>query len=90
MMGPNVYILFKNHSFDRTDIPMRLQGYVKLNNVTVIEDDCWIGRNVTMTPGRHVSKGSIIGACSLVSKDFPEYSVIGGNPAKLIKMRKNE
>ncbi|WP_237040436.1 acyltransferase [Phocaeicola faecalis] len=88
MMGPNVYILSQNHSFNRTDIPMYLQGYIKSYARTTIEDDCWIGRNVTMTPGRHISKGCIIGACALLSKDFPEYSVVGGNPAKLIKMRK--
>jgi acetyltransferase-like isoleucine patch superfamily enzyme len=41
-----------------------------------------------MTPGRHISKGTIIGMGSILTKDFPPYSVVGGNPAKLIKSRK--
>lgn len=56
--------------------------------ITVIEDDCWIGMNTLMTPGRHISKGTIIGMGSILTKDFPPYSVVGGNPAKLIKSRK--
>lgn len=89
MMGPNCYILPHNHAFDRTDIPMWKQGLTEKKQ-TVIEDDCWIGRNVTMTPGRTIKKGSIIAACAVLTKDFPEYSIVGGNPAKLIKSRLNE
>lgn len=89
MMGPNCYILGQNHTFDRTDIPMINQGYSQPANPCVIDDDVWIGRNVTMTPGRHISKGSIIGACCVLTKDFPEYSVVGGNPSKLIRSRLN-
>lgn len=56
MMGPNCYILAQNHVFDRTDIPMISQGNTsKLQ--TVIEDDVWIGCNVTMTPGRIIKRG---------------------------------
>ena len=88
MMGPNCYILPHNHAFERTDIPMIEQGNTpKLQ--TIIEDDVWIGRNVTMTPGRILKKGSIIGACAVLTKDFPEYSIVAGNPAKFIKSRKN-
>ena len=58
------------------------------SRVTVIEDDVWIGRNVIMTPGRLIKKGSIIAAGCVLSKDFPEYSIVGGNPSKLIRIRK--
>ena len=88
MMGPNCYIIKHNHAFDRTDIPMRLQGYQSKGNVqTVIEDDVWIGMNVLMTPGRHICKGTLIGAGALLCKDFPKYSVVGGNPSRLLKYR---
>ena len=60
MMGPDIYIANANHCFDRTDIPMCEQG-TQISYPTVIEDDCWIGARVIMTPGRHVSKGTIIG-----------------------------
>lgn len=87
MMGPNCFILSINHETSRIDIPMRLQGNT-LPKQTIIEDDVWIGRDVTMTPGRHISKGSIVAACCVLTKDFPEYSIIGGNPSKLIRSRK--
>lgn len=89
MMGPNCFIHSRNHAFDRTDIPMRLQGY-KESKPIIIDDDVWIGRDVTIMVGRHISKGTIVAANSVVTKDFPPYSVIGGNPAKLIKYRIQE
>lgn len=89
MMGPNTYILVHNHAFDRTDITMREQGIYERKQ-TIIEDDVWIGRDVLMTPGRTIKKGSIIGAGCVLTKDFPEYSIVGGNPSKLIRNRKNE
>lgn len=89
MMGPNCYILSQNHRIDDVTIPMNRQGFVKKGR-TVIDDDVWIGRNVTLTPGRHIAKGSVIGACCLLCKDFPEYSIVGGNPSKLIRNRLNK
>ncbi len=88
LMGPNCYILRQNHNFSRIDIPIIEQGYT-LQERTIIEDDVWIGRNVTMTLNRHIQIGTIIGACCLLCKDFPSYSVVGGNPSRLIKSRKN-
>lgn len=88
MIGPNFFVFHRNHCFDSTEIPMLRQGYKSDYPPTVIEDDVWIGQNVTVTPGRHISKGSVIGACCFLCKDFPSYSVIGGNPSKLIKTRK--
>ena len=87
-MGPNCYIFSSNHSFDRIDVPMIFQGTTNRKK-TIIEDDVWIGRNVTMTPGRFVKKGTIVGACCLLSRNFPQYSVVGGNPSILIKSRKS-
>lgn len=85
-MGPEVYILSRNHRIDRTDIIMQAQGYCP-EKQTIIGDDVWIGRQVTMTPGRKIAKGSVIGAGCLLCKDFPEYSVVGGNPSRLIRNR---
>ena len=87
MMGPDVYILPQNHNFSRIDIPMGAQG-MEPSRQTVIGNDVWIGREVTMTPGRTIQDGTIIGACCLLCKDFPPYSIIGGNPSKLIRSRK--
>ena len=60
--------------------------YSKIENV-VIEDDVWIGQRVIILPGVTIYKGCIIGAGAVVTKSFPPYSIIGGNPAKLIKSR---
>ena len=86
MMGPNCFVISINHKFDRLDIPMCEQGYIKAKPL-IIEDDCWIGRDVFITGGRIIHKGSIIAGSSVLTKDFPEYSIVGGNPAKLIKSR---
>ncbi|HAA1533678.1 hypothetical protein AJY51_08540 [Campylobacter jejuni] len=51
----------------------------------IIEDDVWIGANVTIMPNVKIKKGSIIGACSLVTKDTEEYTIYAGTPAKKIK-----
>lgn len=88
-MGPNCFVHSRNHRFDRTDIPMQQQGYTDSKPV-IIDDDVWIGRDVTIMIGKHISKGTIVAANSVVTKDFPEYSIIGGNPAHLIKSRKND
>ena len=89
MMGPDCTILDRNHSTYRTDIPMRLQGFTSEEKIkTVIGNDVWIGMNVTMTPGRNIADGTVIGACCLLCKDFPPYSIVGGNPSKLIRSRK--
>ncbi len=57
---------------------------------TVIENDVWIGYNATIMPGIHIGNGAIIGTGALVTKDVPDYAIIGGNPAKIIRMRFDE
>ncbi len=54
---------------------------------TVVGNDVWIGQNVTILPGVHIGDGAIIGANSVVSKDVQPYTVVGGNPIKLIRRR---
>lgn len=86
MMGPNCYIFHANHETKDINTPMNQQGRA-IHKKVVIEDDIWIGRDVTMTPGRIIRKGTIIGACCLLCRDFPAYSVVGGNPSILLKSR---
>lgn len=86
MISRNVFVLNRNHQYDRTDIPINDQGFREPKQ-TVIEDDVWIGLRTILTPGRHVKRGTIVAMGSVLTKDFPEYSVVGGNPAKLIKSR---
>lgn len=87
MMGPDVTILTRNHAFDRTDIPMMHQGFEEEKPV-FIGNDVWIGEKVIILPGVHVGDGAILAAGAVVTKDVPPYAVVGGVPAKVIKMRK--
>lgn len=54
---------------------------------TIIESDVWIGINVTLMPGVTIGRGSIIGACSVVTKSIPPYTIACGNPCKVIKKK---
>lgn len=68
MMAPEVFIAKNNHRFDKTATPMCFQGASE-NGITIIEDDCWIGRRVIMTQV-DIKKGSIIANSSILTKDF--------------------
>lgn len=54
---------------------------------TIVDNDVWIGQNVTVMPGIHIGDGAIIAANSVVTKDVPPYHIAGGNPARLIRKR---
>lgn len=88
MMGPNCYILSRQHKTSRVDIPMVKQGFTE-HRQTVIGNDVWIGRDVIMSDGRHIADGSIIAMRCVLTKDFPPYSVVGGSPCRLLKNRKD-
>lgn len=53
----------------------------------VIGNDVWIGANVTLSPGISVGNGAVIAAESVVTRSVPDYAIVGGNPARLIKYR---
>jgi len=55
-------------------------------NIT-IDDDVWIGENAIICSGVHISQGAIVAAGAIVTKNVDAYSIVGGNPAKLIKYR---
>ncbi|MBQ7300523.1 MAG: acyltransferase [Clostridia bacterium] len=86
MMGPYCFIYTSNHRTDDITTPMWKQGFTEPLPV-IIEDDVWIGARVTILPGVRVGTGSVIGAGSVVTHDVEPYSIVGGNPAKLIRYR---
>lgn len=87
MMGPDVMVYTQNHNFDRLDIPMIQQGNTASQPV-IIEDDVWIGARAIILPGIRIETGAIIAAGAVVTKDVKSYMIVGGNPAKPIKTRK--
>ncbi|REE81999.1 acetyltransferase-like isoleucine patch superfamily enzyme [Lutibacter oceani] len=56
----------------------------------IIKNDVWIGYSSIILSGVTIGNGAIIGAGSVVTKDVPDYAIVGGNPAKLIRFRFNE
>jgi virginiamycin A acetyltransferase len=58
-----------------------------LKGDTIIGNDVWIGQNVTILPGVHIGDGAIIGANSVVGSDVEAYTIVAGNPARLIRKR---
>ena len=59
-----------------------------LDNPLVVGNDCWIGEAVIIGPGCvQIGDGVVIAAGSVVTKDIPDYSIVGGNPARIIRNR---
>lgn len=88
IIGPGVSIHTENHNFSKLDMPIRLQGATRKG--VEIGEDCWIGSKVTILDGVSIGKHSIIAAGAVVNKDVPEGAIVGGVPAKIIRMRKEE
>lgn len=86
MMGPEVIIMTSSHNYENVTVPMNQQGASPKQKITIC-DDVWIGTRVIILPGVTIGKGSIIGAGAVVTKDVPEYAIVGGVPAKIIKYR---
>jgi virginiamycin A acetyltransferase len=57
---------------------------------TVVGNDFWIGYRATIMPGVQIGDGAIVAAGALVTKDVPPYAIVGGNPARLLRMRFDE
>ena len=88
MMGPEVLILTRHHEFSQTTAPMIEQGYREEQPV-VIKDDVWIGARVVILPGVTIGHGVIIGAGAVVTKSIDDWSISAGNPARVIRNRRN-
>lgn len=83
--GVNVMFMAFNHGFYTRDIPTKDQDY--LDAPIVVEDDVWIGAGSIILAGVTIGKGAIIAAGAVVNKDVPSYAIVGGVPAKVLKMR---
>lgn len=91
LFGPNPTIITGDHRIDivgKYIIDVGVEEKLPENDLpVVIEDECWIGANVTILKGVTIGRGSVVAAGAVVTKSCEPYSIIGGVPAKLIKMR---
>ena len=95
-IAPRVRAYQANHPLDRLSTHGFFfnseLGYVRETNVPftslIIEHDAWIGDSVIITPNcRRIGLGAVVGAGSIVTKDVPDFAIVAGNPAKVIKWR---
>lgn len=83
--GPELMIFSVNHIYENSDtIPFSNDLSFKK---VIIGNNCWIGGRVFICPGVELGDGCIVAGGSVVTKSFPPLSIIGGNPANIIKMR---
>ncbi|AXT57331.1 acyltransferase [Aquimarina sp. AD1] len=83
--GPRLTIYTYNHNY----INAKYLPYdeVHLLKEVTIKNNVWLGDSVSILPGVTIGEGSIIGMRSVIVKDIPPFSIVGGNPAKVIKKR---
>ncbi|PSR56658.1 acetyltransferase [Adhaeribacter arboris] len=88
ILAQNVVMSGLNHGYEDIHIPINLQKCTtkEIN----IEDECWIGANSVITAGVRIGKHSVVAAGSVVTKNVPPYSVVAGNPARIIKQYNSE
>lgn len=94
LFGPKPTIITGDHRIDligkyMTDVTV--DEKLPENDMPVtIGDDVWVGANVTILKGVTIGRGSVVAAGAVVTKSFEPYSIIGGVPARLLKMRFTE
>jgi acetyltransferase-like isoleucine patch superfamily enzyme len=88
VMSRNVYISDHSHKFEDISIPIKDQGIDKIEEV-VIGRDTWLGQNSVILPGVKIGRHCIVGANSVVNRSIPDYCVVVGAPARIIR-RYNE
>lgn len=89
-IGRNVlfagYVHITDHSHGYEDItrPITPQPLISKGPI-VIEDDCWLGFSSEILSGVHIGKHAVVAARAVVTKDVPPYSIVAGNPARVVK-----
>lgn len=83
IFGNYVSLHSENHNYSQENIPIRLQGVNRKG--IVIGNNCWIGAKATILDGAEIGNGCIVAAGAVVRGKFPDNSIIGGVPAKIIK-----
>jgi acetyltransferase-like isoleucine patch superfamily enzyme len=83
-IGAGVHFYVNNHRFDRIDIPIKYQGYSASKLLRVCRG-AWIGANAILLSGVTIGQNAVVGAGSIVTSDVPPFTVVAGNPARVIQ-----
>jgi len=83
MFAQNIVVSGLNHGYEDVTIPPSEQKVT--TKQIIISDDVWIGANSVITAGVTIGKHSVVGGGSVVTKNVPDYTVVAGNPARIIK-----
>ena len=87
IFAPSVLIMDHNHAFEDVTVPISRQPMTPGGTIR-IEEGCWIGFGAAIVCSRGeliIGRGSVVGANSVVSRSVPAYTVVAGNPAKIVK-----
>lgn len=87
MFGPGVYILGGDHQYSEIGKFMYQLKAPGKSLPVIIEEDVWIGARVIILKGVRIGTGSIVGAGSVVTHNINPYSIVAGNPARLLRYR---
>ena len=86
--GMNVYITDQNHGYEELNIPIGIQS--PNDDPVVIGSGSWIGSGAVILPGARIGRQCVIGANSVVRGEVPDFSVVAGVPAKVIRFHDGE
>jgi acetyltransferase-like isoleucine patch superfamily enzyme len=88
LIGPDVLFTGDDHVIDTLGVPTIFSGRPSLRE-TVVGDDVWIGARAIIMAGISIGEGAIVAAGAVVTRNVPPYSIVGGVPATLIRLRFN-
>ncbi|HED54677.1 MAG TPA: acyltransferase [Phycisphaerales bacterium] len=89
LVAGNCYLGGGQYHTERTDIPIVEQGHISGQHLT-IGDNCWIGAGAVVINGVRLGRDVIVAAGAVVTRDVPDFAIVGGVPAKVLRVREPE